>query len=265
VGAASPDVPELDAKLHLPASGGGTKVPLLLMLHGLGASARDIESSSDWLAFADQHGIAWLAPSGPFDRQGRRFWNAGASCCNFDQIEVDHVAQLAALIERTVATPGIDRARVFVGGHSNGAFMAHRLACERPDLIHGVIALAGTGPLDPALCKRPRDLRVLQVHGDADPIVPYAGGHLFRSPSLPTHLSALETTRNWAGLLGCDPAPVARAPVDVEPALPGAETRVQSYRDCKAGKVELWTVVGGGHLVGFRSPAPAAIWAFLSE
>lgn len=235
------------------------------MLHGLGSSAREIELASDWFDFAGQQGIAWLAPSGPFDSHGRRFWDAGPSCCNFDRVAADHVAALATLIERTMENPQIDRSRIFVGGHSNGAFMAHRLACERPDLIRGVIALAGTGPSDPSHCKTPQLLRVLQIHGDADPIVPYGGGHLFRDPSLPVHVSAADTARNWSKLLGCDPTPRELARIDLEASMPGAETHVQSYPNCERGAVELWTVASGSHLIGFRSPAPAAIWTFMSQ
>jgi polyhydroxybutyrate depolymerase len=257
--------PELQAALHLPTQPEGPKAPLLIMLHGLGSSAEDIESGSDWLSFATDHGIAWLAPSGPFDKHGRRFWDAGPSCCNFDRLPVDHVAALAELIESTLTKPGIDRARVFVGGHSNGAFMAHRLACERPDLVHGIIAIAGTGPFDAAACKPAGALRVLQIHGDADPIVPYAGGHLFQNPSLPEHLSAAKTISNWARLLGCQQTPKQVSPLDLESALPGPETRVQRYDGCTSGKLELWTVAGGGHSVGFRAPTPAAVWSFLNE
>ena len=143
--------------------------------------------------------------------------------------------------------------------------MAHRLACERPELVRGIVAVAGTGPLDRAACKAPGDLRVLQIHGDADPIVTYGGGHLFDDASLPVHLSATKTAANWAAALGCEPAPRALAPLDLEAALPGAETRRQGYAACKRGKVELWTVSGGSHYIGFRSPAPAAVWAFLSQ
>lgn len=261
----APSAPSLEAELHLPALAAGAKAPLLIMLHGLGGSAEQIVAGSDWLSFASEHGIAWLAPNGPLDPQGRRFWNAGPSCCNFAHLAVDHVAALSALIERAAANPAIDRARVFVGGHSNGAFMAHRLACERPDLLRGIIAISGTGPLDPSACRPAGALRVLQIHGEADPIVPYAGGHLFQSPSLPEHVSVQKTAANWASALGCDTTPVTLSPLDLEASLPGAETRVQSYPHCKSGQVEVWTVAGGGHGVGFRAPAPAAVWAFLSR
>lgn len=255
----------LEAVLHLPALAPGETAPLLLMLHGLGASGEQLEAGSDWRELAQRRRIAWLSPNGPRDRHGRRFWDAGPSCCNFERLPVDHVAALADLIERSLASGRIDRSRVIVGGHSNGAFMAHRLACERPDLVSGVIAIAGTGPLDPAACKTARTLRVLQIHGEADPIVTYAGGHLFRSPSLPRHLSAPVTAANWAEQLGCGAEPVKLAPLDLEAELAGAETHRWSYPGCKSGKVELWTVTGGGHNVAFRTPAPAAVWSFLTN
>jgi polyhydroxybutyrate depolymerase len=258
------DTGELHAELRLPRLAPGKPAPLLVMLHGLGSSGAELEASG-WLDFAARSGIAWLAPSGPFDRQGRRFWDAGPSCCNFDQLAVDHVAALSTLLERALDAANIDPERVIVGGHSNGAFMAHRLACERPDRVSGVIAIAGAGPLDPSACKPPRRLRVLQIHGDADPIVPYLGGHVFQRPSLPELLSAPKTVSNWAALLGCGPTPVPLAPIDLEPALAGPETQVLRYTSCKAGQLELWTVSGGAHNVGFGPSTPAAVWEFMSR
>ena len=256
----------LEAPVHLPVGlAASQKAPLLVILHGLGSSGDEIESASDWPSFANQHGIAWVAPSGPLDRHGRRFWNAGPSCCNFDASPVDHVAALAELIQRLIASAPLDSARVFVGGHSNGGFMAHRFACERPELVRGIVSVAGAGPLDRSTCQRPSALRVLQIQGDADPIVTYAGGHLFKDPSLPEHASARKSVADWAAALGCREGPTAGPALDFESGLPGAETRTETYAGCTAGSVTLWTVRGGTHYLGFRSPAPELIWNFLSR
>jgi len=256
----------LDAPLHLPAQlPAGQKAPLLILLHGLGSSGEAIESASDWPAFAAQHGVAWIAPNGSVDRHGRRFWNAGPSCCNFDGATVDHVAALAELIQRLVADAPLDGSRVFLGGHSNGGFMAHRFACERPDLVRGIVSIAGAGPLERAACKVPAALRVLQIQGDADPIVTYQGGHLFKDPSLPEHASARKSVADWAAALGCAQTPIVGGSLDLESSLPGAETRTESYAGCKSGSVELWTVGGGTHYIGFNSPAPELIWNFLNH
>ncbi|MDF3070172.1 MAG: uncharacterized protein K0R38_5773 [Polyangiaceae bacterium] len=263
--AASVSLPTLDAAMHLPTQKSGQKAPLLVLLHGLGSSGQELASGSDWPSFAEAHGIAWVAPNGPVDKRGRRFWAAGPECCNFDQLPVDHVAALSALITQLGASNGVDRSRVFVGGHSNGAFMAHRLACERPDLVRGIIAIAGTGPMSRAACRAPTSLRVLQIHGEQDPIVTYPGGHLFRNPAYPEHLSAQRTAEDWAAALGCDANPRPGAALNLETQLPGAETRVDSYGNCKTGAVELWSVAGGAHYLGFRAPAPEAVWAFLTR
>jgi hypothetical protein len=69
----------------------------------------------------------------------------------------------------------------------------------------------------------------------------------------------------WAKRFECNPKPKAAGSLDFEVSLPGNETRISRFDDCKRGAVELWTVVGGSHYVGFRSPSYEAIWAFLSE
>lgn len=255
-----------DTELHLPRQlRPGEKVPLLVMLHGLGGSGADIARDSDWPQFAEQRRFAWLAPSGAQDRQGRRFWNAGASCCNFDGVPVDHVAALRSVIEHVLLTAPIDPQRVFVGGFSNGGFMAHRFGCEAPDLVRGIVSVSGSGPLEPVACRTPSSLRVLQIHGDADPIVPYGGGHLFRNPQLPEHASAQKTVADWAARLGCDPTPRSAGAFDFEARLPGAETQVSRFEGCKFGEVQLWTVNGGAHTLGFHAPGPATIWRFLND
>jgi polyhydroxybutyrate depolymerase len=256
----------LDAPLHLPPRlAPGSKAPLLLVLHGLGASAEVIEKHTELPAFASQHGIAWLAPNGPLDRKGRRFWDAGASCCNFDRLPVDHVAALAELLQRSLADARIDRNRVYVAGYSNGGFMAHRLACERPDLMRGIASVAGTFPLEAPACKAPEGLRVLQIHGDADAIVTYQGGHLFNDPRLPQHASVQKTGADWGLRLGCAEKPTNAAAFDLDAKLPGNETQVLRYNGCARGAIEVWTVTGGNHYIGLHSQALEALWKFLNR
>jgi poly(3-hydroxybutyrate) depolymerase len=91
-------------------------------------------------------------------------------------------------------------------------------------------------------------IAVLEVHGDADPIVRYDGGRIFNDRALDAHPSAPETLHDWAERLGCAGAP-KQATADLDPRLPGAETRIESYADCRGGTAELWTVHGGAHQV----------------
>jgi polyhydroxybutyrate depolymerase len=256
----------LSAAVHLPANlATGERAPLLLLLHALGTSAEDIEKRTDWATFAATNGLAWLAPNGPVDSLGRRFWDAGPSCCNFTGPPLDHVASLRALLEDTLARYPIDRERVYVGGISNGGFMAHRLACAAPELVRGIVSISGAGPLDATTCKDPVSLRVLEIHGDADPMVSYDGGHLSNDPRLPEHASAQKTVTDWAARLGCRSDPIAGEPIDLEKRFAGAETRVTRYEGCTRGALELWTVRGGNHYLAFHQPAPERVWQFLSR
>jgi polyhydroxybutyrate depolymerase len=256
----------LEARVHLPSQlAAGQKAPLLIMLHSIGTSAEDIETRTDWPKFAEAQGVAWLAPNGPKDALGRRFWDAGKSCCNFSGKRLDHVGALRELLERTLReTPSLDASRVFIGGISNGGFMAHRFACESPELIRGVVSISGAVPLEPVTCKTPTSLRVLEVHGEKDPIVAYAGGHFLDTPLLPAHASAKETLSDWARRLGCAGEPTAGEPIDFEQRYPGRETQVLRYQQCEHGAVELWTVLGGDHYLAFHEPSPRAIWQFLN-
>ena len=254
-----------EAIVHVPSrSRPGEKAPLVVILHGLGATSAAIDKYSDFAGFADAKGIAWVAPDGPKDKKGRQFWNAGSTCCNFDGIAIDHVSALRSLITRATAANPVDRKRVFVVGYSNGGFMAHRLACELDGLVAGLVSVAGAGvkPGEPCPAKGP--LRVLQVQGDADNIVSIAGGPLFSDPSYPSSLPASQTVGDWAKRLECRPGPKAAGTLDFEAKLPGAETKVSRFEACKRGAVELWTVGGGGHYIGLRGASYEAMWKFLT-
>ncbi|HVR18754.1 MAG TPA: PHB depolymerase family esterase [Polyangiaceae bacterium] len=253
------------AVVHVPkALAPNEKAPLVVILHGLGATSAAIDQYSDFPSFAEEKRIAWVAPDGPRDKKGRQFWNAGPTCCNFDDIAVDHVSALRSLITRATATHPVDPKRVFVVGYSNGGFMAHRLGCELDGLVAGIASVAGAGTNADEPCAAKGPLRVLEVHGDADPIVNIAGGPLFADSSYPSSISASQTVSDWAKRLDCKPKPTAAGTIDFEAQLADAETTVTRFEGCQRGAVELWTVMGGGHYVGLRRPSYEAMWNFLS-
>jgi polyhydroxybutyrate depolymerase len=258
-------LPRLETELHLPSDvKQGERLPLMLVLHGLGASSETLARGTDWPRFLEAQRVAWLMPDGPKDRSGRRFWDAGPSCCNLDQLPVDHVEQFRELITRTLRENPIDPERVFVAGYSNGGFMAHRLGCELRPLIRGIVSISGVGQSNASPCPPGPPLRVLQIHGTDDDIVAYAGGHLFGKDSYPEHVSAEKTISDWAARLGCgQPAP--EETLDFEAKLADKETNVKRFGQCSGGRVELWTVAAGSHYIGFRSPSQEAIWRFLNR
>ncbi len=226
----------------------GERRPLLVYLHGLGGSGSEALNNPALRALAERGRMVLVAPDGTLDRQGRRFWNAGPACCNADGKAVNDVARLEALISDWLQRPEIDPERVYVIGFSNGGFMAHRLACFMDDRLAAVVSLGGAGRAREEACAPASPLSVLEVHGDADPIVRYDGGRVLNDRAFDPHPSAPETFRDWAERLGCVGSPTVSA-ADLDPRLPGAETRIEGHAGCPLGAVELWTVHGGGHQV----------------
>ena len=70
----------------------------------------------------------------------------------------------------------VDPKRIFIVGHSNGAFMSHRLACDLSDRIAAIASLAGAAWNDASKCNPSSQVSVLDVHGDADTVINYGGG-----------------------------------------------------------------------------------------
>jgi poly(3-hydroxybutyrate) depolymerase len=101
-------------------------------------------------------------------------------------------AYIRALIEAVQGSYPVDPRAIFVGGHSNGGFMSYRLACDHSDLIAGIASIAGAAfnPYVPPnhawlpgvgggyvsySCNPTHPINVLQIHGDADETVSFAG------------------------------------------------------------------------------------------
>lgn len=242
----------------------GERRPLLIFLHGLGASGKTAFDILHLAAFGARERVFVLAPDGSVDRQRRQFWNAGRACCNFDRRDIDDVARLAQLIDTWRARPNVDASRIYVMGHSNGGFMTERLACALGDRITAAASMSGAAPPVEQVCTATKSLALLEVHGDADEIVRYAGGSVFDSPELSRFPGAQQGFRDWAKRLGCTGSALAAPDRDLDARLPGSETRVERYANCASGSVELWTVRGGNHFVGTGQQTFEAIWQFLS-
>jgi polyhydroxybutyrate depolymerase len=231
---ASSAPPEASAAAAAPRDDGR---PLVLFLHGLGGSGDGMSRALEAGAMSRALGFRFAAPDGARDGHGRRYWNASGVCCDFDRVGLDHVSELGGLV----------RGGGYVVGFSNGGFMAHRLACDVPG-VAGIVSVAGAGPAaaDPP-CNPKAPVAVIQIHGDADRIVPWSGGPVLGDASRPAAPGAVETVRSWSERNGCTGplGPVRRA--DLLASIPGDETRIEAHAGCRA-RAELWTIEGADHL-----------------
>ena len=225
--------------------------PLILLLHGYGSRGSEADAYFQFSAWVDKGGFALLLPDGTMNEAGARFWSATPECCDFFHPPTDDVAYLSALVAEARGVASFDR--VYAVGHSNGGFMAYRLACEDVPGLTAIVSLAGGAFADPDLCANPKPLSVLQIHGDRDLDVLYEGGQLpaVPDPDRGAVPGAEESVQRWAERAGCDLKSVQRLrPIDTDTNVDGSETRIRRISDdCAEGTVfELWTIHGGGHI-----------------
>jgi polyhydroxybutyrate depolymerase len=237
-----------------------TAMPLVVLLHGFGASGAIQEAYFQLQPLAEERGFLYVHPDGTINAIGRPFWNATDACCGFASA-VDDSAYLLALIEKVQADFNVDPKRIYLVGHSNGGFMSYRMACDHADKIAAIASLAGATFLDESKCKPSEPVSVLEIHGTADRTIPYDGGSIFGNK----HPSAPATVATWAAYDGCAATnnEVTNA-LDLDATLAGAETSTLTYASCPSGiDVELWTIDGGAHIPARTSAMSTGIIDFL--
>lgn len=215
--------------------------PLLIQLHGVGSNAFQTEGFFDTRGQASDRGVVILTPEGTINSSGDRFWNATDVCCDWSDSGVDDVGYLTGLIEEAVEKYAVDPDRIFFLGLSNGGFMSHRMACDRGDMIRGIVSFNGSSFMDPDDCAAEHPVQILHIHATEDDIVPY-DGH-FALPSAP------EVVDRWVDWNDCDPEPVDGPDRSITTTVAGEETTTEIWTDClDGGDVQFWTMHGAEHV-----------------
>ena len=239
--------------VHLPAKfDTRVGVPLVVMLHGGGGTARAAMWETGWAAKADREGFIVAFPEALARDPARpaslaanpRLWNDGSERFYPAQSPVDDVGFIAAMLDDLGRRHAIDARRVYVSGFSNGASMAFRVGAALPDRIAAIAPVAGALWTDPVKLARP--VSMLYITGSADPLNPIEGG-VPRLPGGPSDLvrakikpPVRESIRQWAGALGCPATPPAAGEVD------GMRTETRSR--CAGGaEVVYIEIEGQGH------------------
>lgn len=177
--------------LHVP-DGLLAPAPLVVALHAHSQEPKDIRAYSRLEALADEQGFVVAFPEGASGS-----WNAGTCCMPGSRDGVDDLAFLDEVIALSRTRALIDPTRISLTGGSNGAMMALRYACERPEVVASVAVVAG--PLV-APCAPELPVPVLVLHGARDRVVPLQGG---RNPKLgvtfPPVAASLEPFRQAGG------------------------------------------------------------------
>ncbi len=245
-------IAERPYRLVVPDEVAATGAPLVILLHGYGTTGTVQDLYFGLSRATRARGILYAIPDGTLDASMRRFWNATEACCDFARAGIDDVGYLDAIIDDVSARHAVDPRRIFLVGHSNGGFMAHRMACERSGRIAAVVSLAGATFNTASQCAPTEPVAVLQVHGTSDGTIAYTGGTNGGFP----YPGAVTSVSRWATLNRCAATRTMGDAIDIESNLPGAETRVERHDGCMGGAAELWTITNGVH-----APALNSMWA----
>jgi polyhydroxybutyrate depolymerase len=235
-------------------------LPLLVVLHGRGFTARQEAVRTGFLAHASQGAVNIIYPMG-FEES----WNAGHSCCGGAvKAGVNDTAFVTEVTTDASHYFQSDPARVYLVGYSNGGKLAFQYVCENPTTF-AAFATYGAAPLAACTNSNAPPVPVLIGVGTKDPLV-----HSTDPPRTPAH-AVEEAAAQWRVRNSCVAAPTTThlAPLTLT-----------SWADCRAGSaVELalyagithnWPTAGPTSVqnttkVGSRTAAATVMWDFLTK
>lgn len=235
--------------LGLPSAAPAEKRPLVILLHGAGASAAQILGQafppsplSVWLEIAERDNIIVAAPDA-----GNGGWNE----CFASAARVarkDDVALIGAVIDHALAVHGADEQRIYIVGVSRGGWMAYRAAMEIP---HRLAAFATVlSPMPPrGHAMQPRvPLPALIAGGTTDPLMPYGGGKYWYALGFMEPVNSFDdSARVWRELAGLPDTPSV-APIPCRHPLDKTRATLTLWGTAPDRlQVGLIRIEGGGH------------------
>lgn len=224
--------------LYVPAIYTGTSArPLVINLHGYTSNAQQQQLYTNFMPIADTANFLMVYPNGTYS-SGQRFWNAGLSASL-----VDDIGFISHLIDSLKAQYNIDMNAVYSTGMSNGGFMSHTLACELSNRITAIASVTGSifTTQYGSNCHPGRPVPVMQIHGTADPTVPYAGNA--SQGMVPVD----SVVKYWVTKDGCNPTPVFTNVPNTNTG-DGCTAEHYVYNNGNLGSTcELYKIIGGAH------------------
>lgn len=170
---------------------------LVVLLHGWGADGNDLIGLAPELQRDLPH-ARFTSPNAPDpcdqNPMGRQWYSFMDDRPEILKRGYDRASDLInAYLDEQLRTMGLGDDRLALVGFSQGAMMALHVALRRPRPIAGVVGFSGM-LIDPESVAAETRSRppVLLVHGDADPVVPFASLH-----EAVAALAAVEVPAQW--------------------------------------------------------------------
>ncbi len=149
----------------------GNPTSLVFNLHGYGSNGDQQEFYGDFRKIADTANFIVVHPTGTLNQTNQAFWNCGLVGAS----NVDDVGFIHAMIDSLSQTYTIDPDRIYSTGMSNGGFMSYHLACVSNRFAAIASVTGSMTALTLSQCQNANAIPVMEIHGNADPVVNYNG------------------------------------------------------------------------------------------
>jgi polyhydroxybutyrate depolymerase len=229
-------------------------LPVVFVFHCLGQTAEEIKDYALFNSIADTAGFVVIYPQGV-----NNGWNVGFSLGNPTTTDdVDFVETIIQFLSDEMVNcsnsvcVNIDTSQIFACGMSNGGFMSYHLACNLSKRLKAIASV--TGSMTNATfdnCNPEKSMPVLEIHGDADLVVPYTGSAL-------TGAKPIQHVLNyWRDNNNCPANSVSSNVPDID--NNDSSTVIKyDYSPCNDdSKILHYKIIGGGHSWAGAASAPA--------
>jgi polyhydroxybutyrate depolymerase len=226
---------------------------VVFVFHGLGQSAEQIRDYSFFNNIADTAGFVVVYPQG-FNNG----WNVGFALGNPTTTDdVDFTEKIIQFLYHNSnlcaggVCEGIDTNSIFSCGMSNGGFFSYHLACNLSNRMAAIASVTGSMTENTLnQCNPTKPVPVLEIHGDADLVVPYTGSALSGAKSIPHVLNY------WRDHNGCPANPTSQPLPDLV-STDNSTVTAYYYAPCNQGSMILhYKVWEGGHCWPGSAVAP---------
>ncbi len=227
--------------LRVPKSVDTSKpAPLVVVLHGWTTSAKLAEFYTGMAEQAEKSGFIVAFPDGLGSPKG---WNAGF--IDLSGKKGDDVGFVSAVLDKVEGESLVDPDRVYVCGHSNGAFMSEEIGAKMGNRLAAIGIVAGTigiparsGVGYTTIPDAAAPVSEIAIHSRKDNMVAYDK----TASAVLKCVPAPEGAKWWATQDGCDLTPTV-----TKDATGNVETTL--YKKGKLGtEVELVTLTKGSHM-----------------
>lgn len=221
-------------------------VPAVVLLHGAGRTMNDMVSFTAMNAVSAEEKFIVVYPQAATSLFTGYVWADGRNT-EADQAGVNDVLFLTSLVDTLAARYNVDDNRCYLGGFSNGGFMAVRMACEASGRYAAIGMVGASMDVDLfASCKPTYPTALIAFFGTFDPGVPYEGGPMPNPDSKPVVAFDSMLSR-WSTINACSTVGSYSFLDDVNVDDESIVAH-RSFTDCACStSVKQVVIDGGGH------------------